>query len=59
MTSLLLAVLLNVAALTLLMAIALSAIRGLWQEYKRQRALDRLDRENRRKMRIDVPDLRS
>ena len=48
----LLTVLLNVAAVALLVAIALSAIRGLWQEYKRQRAFDRLDRENRRKVRI-------
>ena len=25
---------------------------GLWQEYKRQREFDRLDAENRRKLRI-------
>ena len=43
MTPLLLAVLAFMGVPTLV---------GLWQEYKRQRALDRLDRENRRKVKV-------
>lgn len=38
--------------LAVLAFLGVPTIIGLWQEYKRQRAFDRLDRENRRKVRI-------